>query len=144
MARGVVKDFPSSRPRRVLPQRATQFLLLNNLVGEWLLERRPPSGIWGGLWSFPELAATEEGASWCNARDLQLCDALAPLAPVVHTFTHFRLTITPLRARVREVGMRCMDSDRWLWYNTSAPARVGLATPVSNILAALNIPAKGA
>jgi A/G-specific adenine glycosylase len=144
LANNCVKDFPAARPRRALPERATQFLLLNNSSGEWLLERRPSSGIWGGLWSFPELSTTDEATTWCGARDLQLCETPAALAPVVHTFTHFRLTITPLRARVRAVGLRCMDSDQWLWYNTSAPARVGLATPVINLLAALNNSAKGA
>ena len=143
-ARGLVKDYPSPRLRRVLPERATRFLLLCNRQGEWLLERRPPSGIWGGLWSFPELAAAEDGLAWCVAHGLRLGEPLAPLAPVVHTFTHFRLTITPEHARVHEVGTRCMDSDQWLWYNTLAPAQVGLATPVSNIIAGLSDTTKGA
>jgi A/G-specific adenine glycosylase len=118
-------------------------LLLNNVHGEWLLQRRPPSGIWGGLWSFPELANPNEADAWCASAGLRLKEVPAPLAPLVHTFTHFRLTITPLVASVHGTDTRCMDSDRWLWYNSATPAGVGLATPVAKILALLSSATRG-
>ena len=30
-----------------------------------------------------------------------------------------------------------MEADRWAWYNTRAPARLGLAAPVAELLAAV-------
>jgi len=139
---GRTHELPTRRSRRTLPERAARFLLLHTGT-QWLLERRPPCGIWGGLWSFPELAADDDPTTWCAAHDLQLSDMPVALESVVHTFTHFRLTITPLRAAVRTAGTTCMDSDRWLWYNSAAPARVGLATPVANLLTTLSTAAKG-
>ena len=38
---------PAPRPRRAVPRRQTAFLVLHDPSGAVLLERRPPSGIWG-------------------------------------------------------------------------------------------------
>jgi A/G-specific adenine glycosylase len=56
---GRVAELPASKPRRDLPVRTTRMLLLRTMDGEVLLERRPPAGIWGGLWSFPECTVGE-------------------------------------------------------------------------------------
>ena len=37
-----------------MPIRKTTMLLIENPQGEWLLQRRPAAGLWGGLWGFPE------------------------------------------------------------------------------------------
>ncbi len=57
-------DYPAPRPARILPVRTVTMLLLGNQASELLLERRPPTGIWGGLWSFPELAADTDIGGW--------------------------------------------------------------------------------
>ena len=49
-----IQELPSPRPRKVLPQRAIRVLLIER-GGEILFEKRPPLGIWGGLWSLPEV-----------------------------------------------------------------------------------------
>ena len=64
-----------------------------------MLEKRPPSGIWGGLWSLPE--AADEAALEARAREFGGDGAVSPLAPLTHTFTHFRLDIEP---RLAELG----------------------------------------
>ena len=46
-------ELPAARPRKALPERATVMLVLWH-GGEILLLKRPPTGIWGGLWSLPE------------------------------------------------------------------------------------------
>ena len=51
---GTQARIPAPRPRRAVPHRQTAFLVLRDASGALLLERRPPSGIWGGLWCFPE------------------------------------------------------------------------------------------
>ncbi|MDQ2694431.1 MAG: A/G-specific adenine glycosylase, partial [Pseudomonadota bacterium] len=65
-AQGRETDYPETRPRRQLPVRATRMLLLCAATGEVLLERRPPSGVWGGLWSFPECPPAADVAGWCR------------------------------------------------------------------------------
>src|SRR4029077_10508870 len=53
-ARGKVEAYPEPRPRKKRPVRSTSMLLLLH-EGEVLLEKRPPTGVWGGLWCFPEM-----------------------------------------------------------------------------------------
>jgi A/G-specific adenine glycosylase len=126
---------PTPRPRKALPLRSTRFLLLaREDDGALLLEQRPPSGIWGGLWGFPELDATTTPAARAEDLGLELLETPRELAVVVHTFTHFQLEITPLTARVRARGVHAMDSSTLLWYNACAPAAVGLAKPVQDLI----------
>jgi A/G-specific adenine glycosylase len=132
-------DYPAPRPKRERPLRRTRMLLLEDEVGAVLLERRPPSGIWGGLWCPPELG--EEGAGDWAARVLgATTEAAAPLAPVRHGFTHFELEITPLRARLDRPPARVLESDRWVWYNARSPARLGLAAVVGRLIDSLQGP----
>ncbi len=137
-AAATVDQYPSPKPKRQLPERHTRFLMLQDATGAWLLQRRPPSGIWGGLWSFPELVEHQRAEEWCATHALEVADTFHSLAPLTHTFTHFRLTIAPHRARVSMRNDMLMDSANWLWYNNAAPARVGLATPVRTLLRTLD------
>jgi A/G-specific adenine glycosylase len=131
-------------PRRRAPAarrlRAVVMLVAQRADGAVLLERRPPQGIWGGLWCLPEFA-TESAARGFAAAELHGAD-IAPqdLAPVPHAFTHFDLVITPLLARCRgdgRSGAAVREGDDTLWYDMRAPARVGLPAPVQQILASL-------
>ena len=64
-------------------------MLLLVCNGEVLLEKRPPTGVWGGLWCFPEIA---EDA----AREERPRRETGPLPVLRHEFTHFTLDITPV------------------------------------------------
>ena len=132
--------YPTPRPKKALPVRATRFLLLEREDGALLLERRPPSGIWGGLWGFPELAIDEDVLARCARFGLDAAGAPQVLSPLIHTFTHFQLTITPLAVRVRMRTDVCMASPDLLWYNATAPAVVGLAKPVQDLIRAPRAP----
>ncbi len=54
---GNQQDYPGKKPKRKQPVKQVQMLMIQNPRGELLLQHRPPQGIWGGLWSFPELNA---------------------------------------------------------------------------------------
>lgn len=146
-ARGLTARLPAPRPPRVLPERHSHFLLLEDPDGNFLLARRPARGIWGGLWGFPEIAPEDDAAAWCRRHGLDVLQAPTRLPTVTHTFTHFRLHIAPWRMCVARTPMQCRDGespadpapaamagDHWLWYNVRAPARVGLAAPVTRLL----------
>ncbi|MCX7891203.1 MAG: A/G-specific adenine glycosylase [Burkholderiales bacterium] len=94
--RGAPEAFPAPRPRREIPRRRTVMLVLLH-GGDVLLEKRPPTGVWGGLWCFPE-APSVAGAKAIAARLGCKVGRTATLPPVTHGFTHFTLEIAPLLA----------------------------------------------
>jgi len=95
---GRQRELPAARPKKAVPTRRTWMLVL--LDGDAvMLEKRPPTGIWGGLWSLPE--AADEAAVAERAEAFGAGGAVSPLAPFSHTFTHFKLDIEP---RVIEVA----------------------------------------
>ena len=104
--------------------------------GSVLLERRPESGVWGGLWCLPEF--TTASAATAFVRDTLGVPADAPrqLAALEHAFTHFDLTITPLLVQCAGTPS-LVEEGRALWYKLREPARVGLPAPISTLLARL-------
>jgi len=96
-----INVLPTPRPRKVRPRRSTVMLILQR-DGEVLLEKRPAPGIWGGLWSFPEIDATGEAERVCRNHfgvDVQCTEQMALLE---HGFTHYSLNIAPLLCRVTQ------------------------------------------
>ena len=114
----------------------TALILRRSGDGAILLQRRPADGIWGGLWGLPELTAAAEVPAWCQQRFGQRPSRVEIRPPLRHAFTHFELDIEPVIARLPGTA-NCMEADGWLWYKVEAPAAVGLAAPVSRLLASL-------
>ena len=126
--------YPGQKKRDPLPLKKTRFVIARMRDGSTLLYKRPPTGIWGGLWSFPEINADDDVGSWCQEHGLRPTGEPIQHPVLTHTFTHFRLAITPFECAVVENGRSIMDSDRWLWYNVHDPARIGLSKPVQQLL----------
>lgn len=123
---------PSPRPKKVLPVKQTLMLLIRNEEGEILLQQRPPSGIWGGLWSLPEVADLRDAPATLG---ITLDDAATQvLEPLRHTFSHYHLDITPARVALKDPTNSVMEGPPALWYNVDQPANIGLAAPVKRLL----------
>jgi A/G-specific adenine glycosylase len=135
-AAGSVTEFPGKKPRKTLPQRAVLMPVAVNRQGEVLLEKRPPTGIWGGLWSLPECANEAEFAAWCEAH-LAVTGETQPLAPLRHTFSHFQLQIAPRHIEAAEPTERVADEAALAWHPLAALEQLGLPAPVRRILAPL-------
>ncbi len=129
---GRTAELPEPKPRRALPERETTFLLLTH-ADRVLLETRPAAGIWGGLMSLPELPEGVDAEA--HARVLG-CRALKieELPPLVHTFTHFRLTLRPLRIAAEPLPHAAEAGRRWLRKEELAPAP--LPAPIRKLLSA--------
>lgn len=126
-------QFPEPRPAKRKPVRQTRMLLLQQL-DRVLLVRRPPTGIWGGLWCPPECDLDADYTAVCRQRfGLRIGPARAWPARR-HTFSHFQLEIHPLHARVQAEDAGIMDSPGHLWYNEHSSNRCGLAAPVRRLL----------
>lgn len=130
-ARGQTTRYPAPKPAKVKPVRQVTFLLLENADGELLLQRRPPSGIWGGLWGFPECTDENGLAQRLGELGLRLKQQRR-LAPVRHTFSHFHLDINPVHCAVTEMPGNVADDATLCWY--SGGQRLGLATPVKKLI----------
>ena len=133
-AEGRPLDYPGKKPKKALPQRAVRMLLVRAEDGTLLLEQRPPAGIWGGLWSFPEIAADADPLDWC-CRSLQQPAQLArTLKTRRHTFSHFHLDIEPVELLLNGPGCGVLDGAGRLWYNPRQPDEIGLAAPVVRLI----------
>jgi A/G-specific adenine glycosylase len=64
---GRVHELPAPRVRRARPTREVFMLLAVDSDGQVLLQRRPPQGIWGGLWTPPEFQHQEAATRFCAA-----------------------------------------------------------------------------
>lgn len=136
-AEGREHAFPQPKPRRELPVRRTRMLLLCLPDGRVLLEQRPPTGVWGGLWSFPECPPDADVANWCRQHYGLTVRNSRSWSTLRHTFSHFHLDITPMCIEVTATSDRVMAADGQVWYNTRNPDAVGLPAPVQRLLATL-------
>lgn len=128
---------PTARPRKSIPRREARLAVILGEHG-FLLERRPPSGIWGGLLSLPELPEgnPDDDAGWLARRyGVRVLDHEA-LEPLEHVFTHFRLGIQPVLFKTQATEHVAEAPLTWVSANTLEEA--GLPTPVRKILGRLN------
>jgi A/G-specific adenine glycosylase len=126
---GLQSVLPTRRPKRVRPARKAFVLVATNLSGAVLLERRPPSGIWGGLWTFPQFDTHDDCIRFSGPSPV----ASVQLPVYHHAFTHFDLELQPLLLRNAEFK-QIADADKYCWYDPANPARIGLAKPVTDII----------
>lgn len=130
---GRQQEFPyKNSKKKNLPVRQTHMLLLRNKENAILLQKRPPTGIWGGLWSFPETTQNDY-SSWCKKNNLQIKQIQAQPS-FRHTFSHFHLDITPVLVDVDIQKNTVMDSANQIWYKPDLKFSIGMATPVKNLL----------
>jgi len=119
-----IDSLPTPRPKRSRPCRDTTMLIMENERGEILFHRRPPAGIWGGLWSLPETSQLGERPTGVP---------IEPPEPLRHQFTHFILDIRFERIRVKADHCVSEREDcRWL-----PPARaleLGLPRPIRRVI----------
>ena len=125
---------PTGRTRNSLPVRRIVFALLENEQGEILLEKRPPAGVWGGLWSFPEYSSDTELADWIKTRAVLVSEALTTLPQIRHSFSHFHLDITPVKAVIRDKADTIGDNEAYLWYAPEHGPEIGMAAPVKALM----------
>jgi A/G-specific adenine glycosylase len=136
---GRVAQLPGKSPKKETPHRQTRMLVMI-LANEVLIERRPPTGIWGGLWSLPEVALDEDAIGVAkNKYAVVLVKGRRPrpMPEVEHGFTHYSLTIYPVEIAVAKRGIACEERGR-LWLNLSDVAGAALPAPVKKILRTLN------
>ena len=130
---GSVTQWPHKKPKKTKPVKETLMMLATSDRGEVLLQRRPPTGIWGGLWGFPEFAEMEE--LHCYARSIGKYRAadVEQWQVVEHGFTHYSLRIIPVRIALQQLhGNQIMEDNALYWSEGDLPG--GCAAPVKRLL----------
>ena len=132
---GRIDRIPAPRPKKTVPRRAVTMVLLVHQEAV-LLERRPPQGVWGGLWSLPELPEEIGAEQYCLTRFSAQVRADTPLAEIEHGFTHFHLTITPQPCTVVSWSARA-EEPGLLWLPLMDAGGAALPAPIKKFLMAL-------
>jgi A/G-specific adenine glycosylase len=135
---GTPQDYPVRAASRRSPVKATRMLMIRDRRGRVLLTRRPPAGLWGGLWVFPE-CTNGNARRWCR-KNFGLDIRTEAAWPVLrHSFSHFHLDITPIPARVMGGTDRAMENAEAVWYNVHRPDQRGFSAPVKRLLERLKM-----
>lgn len=140
----IVNDLPKKKASKILPLRVATFLIFKNNE-HLLLEKRPSYGIWGGLWSFPEISGKPEKKAirlYCHQKLHFIPENYELMKSFRHTFTHYHLDIHPIIINTintsKNKQFKVMDDCQQIWYNPSHPENIGLPKPVQIIIKALS------
>ncbi len=130
-ASGRTGEIPAAR-RRVPRRLETAHLVLVTAARRVLLERRPPRGIWGGLFAPPQFADAAAACAFVAAR-FPKAAATHRLPTLRHAFTHFDLDIEPWVVRLPGRKARVAEGEA-RWHELAALDAVGLPAPVARLL----------
>jgi len=126
-------QFPHKKPKKAKPTKHCQMLMIYNTEKEVALYRRPESGIWGGLWSLPEIAEDESAEDYALEQFGEV-ERLQNREKIKHVFSHYTLFIQPVEIWLKRTPSKIMENQRQLWYNPHFPHELGLAAPVKKLL----------
>ena len=128
-----VSILPTPKPPKRLPVKQLVLLLLSDSAGQILLEKRPPTGIWGGLWSLPEFNTIELAYHWCLTNNQPIIE-VQTLAPQRHTFSHYHLDYTTVLIKAENPINFVMEANQTVWYKLDQLKKLGLPAPIKLLL----------
>lgn len=127
-------QYPGKKPHKLLPIRQVHMLLITNTAGEVLLNKRPPIGIWGGLWSLPEFANLDAIKSYCLQQLGYLLDTYEIQPVFRHTFSHYHLDITPVSVQLNKRQAKIGEGDDTVWHVIKNALNLGIPKPIKDLL----------
>ena len=126
---GMVEQLPTPKPATKVSDRALHMLIVRDEAGRILLEKRPPTGIWGGLWCLPDGEELADIESRLGIVAIQP----AALPAFEHRLSHVRLSIRPLLTDAMEVRQVQCSASRG-WFDRGQLSQLGLPKPVTELL----------
>ena len=127
-----VSEFPTPKPKKRLIEKQIMFLILRDENDQFLLEKRPDRGIWGGLWSVLEFSSVEEIKVWCANRNYPI-QTLTRLSEQRHTFSHFHLDYTTVIVETQNHTNNVMEANQPVWYKIEQINLLGLPAPIKKL-----------
>jgi len=133
-------DIPARKPKKTIPVKERCFAIYVNPLNQVYLEKRPDSGIWGSLYSFPEFESLKELNEHLSLRGIK--STQTTLEPLVHKFSHYWLQIAPSRIQLsHEWHSIANDNSQWIAV-TEAIQKLGLPAPIKSLLLQLDLDAQ--
>lgn len=135
-AQGIEKNLPVTKPRKLIPTRKATFLILKKNYAV-LLEKRPPTGIWAGLWALPHIeghVSQQAIKAHCKQQYGMIVDNIIIHETFKHTFSHFHLMIAPATVSLVQNKNKIMADEQQIWYNLRESPMVGIPAPVKLLL----------
>ena len=130
-----IDNYPGRKPNRVKPIRQTTMVMAISGRAVYM-ERRPPVGIWGGLWSLPEMNG-DAIDGWCEHVMNGGKADIESWATLRHSFSHYDLDIHPVVVRVGVGSRKVADGDDSTWYELDEAPPGGMAAPVQKLISEL-------
>jgi A/G-specific adenine glycosylase len=134
-AQGRQGELPGKKPKINIPSKST-IMLLPMWQQQILIYKRPPVGLWGGLWGFYEASSLQDVAEQAAILGFSECQSQA-LEPFRHTFSHFHLDIQPVILHLADAPQSSVQETQQLWYDLQNPANVGLAAPTKKLFSTI-------
>ncbi|HAT1659002.1 TPA: A/G-specific adenine glycosylase [Legionella pneumophila] len=130
--------YPTKKIKKQRPTLSQQFLVLHNEQNQVYLEKRPPTGLWGGLWCLPSIDNQA-----CPIQHIQFIYRLQGESPKLitrfkHSFSHFHLEITALSIKIQPTNNFVSESTGQ-WFTKETLPTLGLAKPTTLILSKLMV-----
>lgn len=138
-AADMAASLPIKKATKKIPTRAATFLICR-YEKQILLLKRPSRGIWGGLWSLPEMSGMPDKkmvSSYLRQHFKLTATSYEELTAFRHTFSHYHLDIHPVLLILKKPPLKIMDASEQIWYNPHKPKAVGLPKPIQTILRSL-------
>ena len=132
LAAGSIEQFPGRKPKKAKPLKKTTMVIAVH-EGAVFMERRPPAGIWGGLWSLPEVDGNSL-EEWCADTLDASSGSTESWATLRHSFSHYDLDIEPVLVRLSAGSRRVADNGDATWYSLDASPPGGIAAPVRKLI----------
>jgi A/G-specific adenine glycosylase len=133
LKRGIVDTLPSPKPAAKVRDKALYMLIMQDDEQKVLLEKRPPTGIWGGLWCLPEGECIESIEQRLGTRLKQL----RTLPAFEHRLSHLRLSIRPVVVSPASAD-KVKSTSETDWFSPSRQGSLGLPKPVAMLLNRFN------
>lgn len=129
--------YPTPKPKKTTPTKTSHWIIALNENNEVLLNKRPNTGIWGGLWTFPEVAEESDIEQHCNDQLFIATDDIAALPSFQHIFSHFKLNIHPHIVTAAPHNNVLSENNNYNWYKIEKALTLGLPAPVKTLLTSL-------
>ncbi|MGQ3889493.1 A/G-specific adenine glycosylase [Legionella sp. CNM-1927-20] len=124
--------YPFKKIKKPLPTKKQYFFLLYTDDNKIYLEKRPPTGLWGGLWCLPTCSTETQPLEYLARYQINNPN-IQPLLNFRHTFSHFHLDLVPLALKIISLPDQVAENTG-KWFKISQLTEIGLAKPINQII----------